>query len=181
MRLSRPSPLYYILPLATLPAFAADNPAAHQHGHATLQVVMEGPTLSVLLDSPAHNLLGFEHRPVTADEHHQLNQATEWLTTTPLLTGNGIVCEVQSADVATGLNEDDHEHSEHHSASDLGHFDVEVTQQISCNDQPDDGVWTSPLTEQFEHMQQLDVEWISPQGQGASRLTSRDRSFRVTP
>ena len=43
------------------PALAAD--AAHQHGVASLQVVVEGSTLNVSLDSPLDNLLGFERGP----------------------------------------------------------------------------------------------------------------------
>ena len=41
---------------------------AHQHGVARLEVVAEGPTLTVTLDSPLDNLVGFERGPRTAAE-----------------------------------------------------------------------------------------------------------------
>src|SRR5690554_4040508 len=39
--------------LAPLPANAADNPGAHQHGHAELQIAIDTNTADVFLRSPA--------------------------------------------------------------------------------------------------------------------------------
>ena len=68
---SRPSlrliPLV-LLSLASLPALAADeghdhhgNHPAHVHGVGKLDVALEGNTLTLHLDSPLINLVGFEH------------------------------------------------------------------------------------------------------------------------
>lgn len=45
---------------APLPALAAD---AHVHGHATLQVSVDGNRLLLEFTSPLDNLVGFEHAP----------------------------------------------------------------------------------------------------------------------
>jgi hypothetical protein len=45
---------------------AAEGP--HQHGAARLDVVVDGPALTVTLDSPLDNLLAFERAPRTAAE-----------------------------------------------------------------------------------------------------------------
>ncbi len=47
-------------------AACADGP--HQHGVASLQLVVEGNRLDITLDSPLDNLLGFEHGPRSAAE-----------------------------------------------------------------------------------------------------------------
>ena len=60
--------------LAPLPASAADNPGAHQHGHAELQIAIDTNSADVFLRSPAYNLLGFEHQPRTKQQHQQLKK-----------------------------------------------------------------------------------------------------------
>lgn len=69
-RFRSPLPLIplVLLSLASLPALAADeghdhhgNHPAHVHGVGKLDVALEGNTLTLHLDSPLINLVGFEH------------------------------------------------------------------------------------------------------------------------
>ena len=73
--------------LAPLTAGAANNPSAHQHGHAELQVAIDGNTADVFVRSPAYNLLGFEHEPRTEQQHQQLADLEPWLIQ-PLYTSD---------------------------------------------------------------------------------------------
>lgn len=57
-----------LLSLASLPALAADdahdhhgNHPAHVHGVGKLDVALEGNTLTLHLDTPLVNVVGFEH------------------------------------------------------------------------------------------------------------------------
>ena len=47
---------------------------AHVHGEATLHVVVEGNTVEIELQSPAMNLLGFEHSPETQQQKNGINR-----------------------------------------------------------------------------------------------------------
>lgn len=49
-------------------AVPAHGGEAHVHGHAGLGVAIEGQELTIEFDSPADNLLGFEHAPKSAAE-----------------------------------------------------------------------------------------------------------------
>lgn len=49
-------------------ALAADNPGAHEHGHARLQMAVEENRIDLMLNSPAYNLAGFEHGARTEAE-----------------------------------------------------------------------------------------------------------------
>ncbi|MEO7242822.1 MAG: DUF2796 domain-containing protein [Variovorax sp.] len=49
-------------------AQAADNPHAHVHGLAQMDVAVSGPTLSLHLEIPLDSLIGFERRPKNAAE-----------------------------------------------------------------------------------------------------------------
>ena len=52
---------------------------AHEHGHLTLNVVVEGQLLSVELEAPGMNILGYEHRPGTLAEQQQSDAQERWL------------------------------------------------------------------------------------------------------
>lgn len=52
---------------------------AHEHGVATLDVAVEAARLVLQFRSPALNLVGFEHRPRSAQDHAALSRAMEWL------------------------------------------------------------------------------------------------------
>lgn len=57
--------------LLALPAHAGE---AHVHGHASLGVAIEGQEVTIELDSPADNLLGFEHAPKSAAEQKRAGE-----------------------------------------------------------------------------------------------------------
>jgi len=48
---------------------------AHVHGAGRLGIVIEGNTVSLELDTPAHDVLGFEHAPRTAQQKAALETA----------------------------------------------------------------------------------------------------------
>ena len=64
--------------LGTPLAQAHDN-KAHVHGSAVLQVVMDGETVELALQSPLDNLVGFEHAPRTESQ-----KKARWR---PIMTG----------------------------------------------------------------------------------------------
>ena len=55
----------FALMVAAVPAAAAEQRRhdAHQHGGGRIDVAVEGGLLSVVLEVPAVNLVGFEHAP----------------------------------------------------------------------------------------------------------------------
>ncbi len=61
--------------LALLASVPATAEPAHEHGVAQLNVALDGSELVLFLESPAYNLVGFEHHPRDAAEREQLAQA----------------------------------------------------------------------------------------------------------
>ena len=74
--------LLFALPFALLPLAAAHaahdehehhdehaSLAAHEHGAAQLNVALEGQRLELALESPAMNLVGFEHAAVSSSDN----------------------------------------------------------------------------------------------------------------
>lgn len=95
----------------------------HVHGIAGLNLILEDKQLQLVLDSPAVNLLGFEHRPASDAEHASLNKAMESLKDgAHLFVFNAaadcrlVETRVSSALLETGPYGHDHRHSGDHIA-----------------------------------------------------------------
>jgi hypothetical protein len=60
--------------------------AAHEHGKVTVNLAVDGATLTAELDAPAINVVGFEHAPRDAAESARIDSVNRWLA-----AGAGIV------------------------------------------------------------------------------------------
>ena len=181
-----PPTLLLALGLAATPALAQANPRAHQHGHAELQAAFDGPLVDLLLESPAYNLLGFEHQPRTAEQKQKLDDLHQWLAGNALINTEDGRCRVVTSELHTGWEEADahaehgHPQHDHDHAHDnhTNHSDLEVTQSLHCEALSDAPAFATPLLEQFPALEHLNVQWVSAQGQGGTRLTRSDNRFR---
>ncbi|MBE95501.1 DUF2796 domain-containing protein [Marinobacter sp.] len=168
-------------------ALAADNPGAHEHGHARLQMAVEENRIDLMLNSPAYNLAGFEHGARTDAEKSRLADISRWLETTPLINTAAADCRVTAAAVELGGEEENHDGDTHHEDGhhdeehhgEATHREYDVSQQLECNRIDADQEFTSALMERFEGMAELTIEWVSPSGQGSARLTPSNRAFTV--
>ena len=102
---------------AMLPALAEEHRqfGAHEHGVGILNIAQEGAGIQIELDSPAVNIVGFEHAPNSEEEHETLDSALAKLrdgTALFILPGEA-GCRLMSADAKTPLA--DHEGGEAHS------------------------------------------------------------------
>jgi len=147
---------------------------AHEHGHATLNMVVEGNSVIADLEVPALSLLGFEHAPVSPEEiaavaalRQQLSGYRAVLDFPGLDCAQGDTAEVfrMSGDEAreeeqAGLPE---------AAGDHDHADVFLHYGISCNAVPVEAALT--LFADFPGVEEVLVQWISDLGQGGVELT----------
>ena len=164
---------------------SAENPGAHQHGHAELQMAYAGQTVELRALSPAYNLLGFEHEPRTEADHKTVEGALLWLKTTALINTTGKSCTLQSSEVDYAYAEghhDEHGHEDHHHAEhdEDTHSNIEVIQTLTCPAINARVPLISQVSERFPALEHLDVQWSGPEGQGALRLESGETRFRLT-
>ncbi|MCR8916108.1 DUF2796 domain-containing protein [Marinobacter panjinensis] len=186
-RASRTQPflaLGCLLAACTLPAatFAADNPGAHEHGHARLQLAIEKNSIDLMLTSPAYNLAGFEHEARTNEERNRLAEIKQWLNTTPLVNVDDASCRITAAAVELGGEDTDDTHGHDHHGDDekASHREYDVSQQLQCQGMGANREFRSALMEKFENLEELTVEWVSQSGQGSARLTPSNRAFTVS-
>lgn len=170
--------------LALLPLAAATATAwaegAHQHGVARLEVVADGASLSITLDSPLDNLLAFERGPRTEAERaavramaQRLQAAATLLQPTPAAGCRLRMVALQSgvidpALLATGPAAKAAAGQPHAPG---GHADLEASFSFDCS-QPQalKGVALGGLFQAFPRLHQLDVAVAAPGVQRGFRL-----------
>jgi hypothetical protein len=164
---------------------------AHVHGIAALNLALEGEEVHVELDSPAANIVGFEHAPSSEADHAALDKAVATLKDGDRLFrfNSEAGCRLEKAQVNSSLLEeehgehagehaddrghDKHDHEEHEKHEEEGetHSDIEAVYHFEC-DQP--GKLTQVTVELFEAFPgtgELKVQYVIENKQGAAELT----------
>lgn len=89
---------------------------SHEHGAANINLVIDGGTVFLELESPWNNLVGFEHSPSTESQHAAVDAAMETLFDPSSLFAfnDGAGCQAGSATIESTLDaEDSHDHDDH--------------------------------------------------------------------
>ncbi|MDI9780376.1 DUF2796 domain-containing protein [Pseudomonas putida] len=174
--------LLLALPLALLPlavAHAHDEHdhdhahgtlGAHEHGVAKLNAVLDGNTLELELDSPAMNLVGFEHmassdadKAKVAAVRQQLEQPLKLFA---LASAAGCKEDQQELESplfgdAAKADDDDGEHEKGHA-----HSDINAHYQLTCaTPEKLAQIDLTPLYKAFPATQKINVQLIGPNGQ----------------
>ncbi|MEX0604757.1 MAG: DUF2796 domain-containing protein [Marinobacter sp.] len=181
----RPLTLAFLSAVIFTPTFAAENPGAHVHGQASMQVALEGERIDVIFETPADNLVGFEYEPKTEAERKAVEDARQWLTSTPLVNTAASDCRVDQASVSTShdnhkdhRNHDDHGKHEdeahpdghgHHQKEAESHSEFEVSQRLICDGIEDANVVT-PLLTKYPSITALSIDWVTENSQSNIRL-----------
>lgn len=166
---------------------AHDNPGAHEHGAALLDVALEDRVLSIELHSPAINLVGFEHRPGNDAERAEIARARQALAAPLALFGlpNAARCTVNLNEQTSPLFDEDagHEHDEHehehedeHEAHGHGdHADIDARYRMTCAEAGQlEALDLTGFFETFPRTERLQVQLIGPSGQQGLQLEPGD-------
>jgi hypothetical protein len=155
---------------------------SHEHGKASMNVVLQGEILEVEIKTPAANILGFEHEPATDQQRQALAVAAAHLEKAEdlMLFSEGADCRLASAEVKSALlsrfeHESKHDHeSEHEHESDeeghRSHSDFELSYQFRCQKPEVLSGFSLELFQTYPLMKQLNVQSISPTGQRYQEL-----------
>ncbi|MFT5117198.1 MAG: hypothetical protein ACI9NY_000727 [Kiritimatiellia bacterium] len=171
----------------------------HVHGNATLFIAIEQQRILLEMESPAANILGFEHAPSTTAQKKKLKDSIATLSQySNLIQFSNISCQQISDDVEapfgknndTDHNDDSHhnkqdhaehptkdhsnEHSHEHEKQGSEHSDFHVHYVLECD---------APLTNQsatitafsaFKGFEKIKVNWLTDKQQGSQTLTPTD-------
>lgn len=174
-------------------AFASSEEAehrehdAHVHGVATMNIAVEDHEVAVELETPAMNILGFEHHPRSEADHQAVKDAVaslrrgeEWLILTPAAG-----CRLKTARVESALldsaeheeheepgdheeHEDEHAHDENH---DDTHSEFHVSYVFHCDNPGELNTVQANWFESFPGTERIELQAVTESRQVGGELT----------
>ena len=142
---------------------------AHDHGVASLDMVLEDGVLLIELLSPAINLLGFEHAPHSAAEQQQVAELRATLAAPQALFGLPPACRLAQQALSSPLLG-----TPSAGAADTGHSDIRASYRFDCGAAERLATLDfSALFQRFPATERIQVQLIAPAGQQGLELTPR--------
>lgn len=166
---------------------------AHVHGIAALSLALEGQEVQIELDSPAANIVGFEHAPSSESDHAALDKAVATLKDGERLFrfNEDAGCRMETAKVTSALLDEGHEkHEEHEEHAKEGHedaqhehegethSDIEAAYHFECDQPGKLKQMTVELFEAFPGMEKIEVQYVIESKQGATELTATNHAVK---
>lgn len=146
---------------------------AHEHGVASLNVALDGQTLEIQLQSPAMNLVGFEHEAKSDADKAKVTAARQHLEQPQALFALPIEakCALQDSELDSPLF-GGHAHDEHEHADEHGHSDIDASYRFACaNAEALQTLELGSFFGTFPGTEKLEVQLIGPSGQQGAELT----------
>jgi len=172
---------------------------SHTHGDASVSMVLEGSVITVELDTPLYNLLGFEHEADTATQKAIVLKAESVLSkgASLFMFNSDAGCSIlhDTISVELGHHEDkdahsdheddhegDHEDDEHEDdeAHDETHKDVVLQYEYQCQTPKALKNVTVNLFEHFENLTELDLVYLGPNTQKQAELSASKSRMNLT-
>ena len=148
---------------------------AHEHGVARLNAVLDGATLELEFESPAMNLVGFEHAPSSDADKAKVAAARQQLEQPLKLfaLASAAGCKEENQELESPLfgnapdaKDDDGDGHAH------GHSEIHAHYQLTCTTPAKlTQIDLSPLFKTFPQTQKVNVQLIAPNGQKGVEIT----------
>ena len=165
----------------------AEIQKAHVHGLATLNLALENEVMEIHFESPAANVIGFEHKARSAKEKQAVEQTKTVLKSPKLMFSFvGTDCELKATTVDISevvdsehehhshsenhSHSEHHKHSEHHNHSSGHHSEIKSSYRFNCKDAGDLNYVSIGLFELFPGIEKINVLWVTETKQGAELL-----------
>lgn len=161
--------------------------SAHEHSAAKVGVVQEGTQLVFEFESPAYDIVGFEHAPSTKAEKQAIRKAVDALVhSSRLLEINTEArCNLEHVEINSPLSEvDEHEHHDEHDkheehdehdeehASET-HSEFHISYQFHCEKPADLKNLRLTVFTHYASLKEIEAVWVTEQGQGSAELSPR--------
>jgi hypothetical protein len=168
---------------------------AHVHGKASINLVLDDQSLFIEFESPAYNLVGFEHEPKDQIQQKEVQDTLSLLSKPRKVFGFSAQagCLVGSVSVTTtmagvGKNtvgyEEEHHEEEHHDHSDgdstnkESHSEFKANYLMTCSEPEKLRTIEFKLFKEFLGLKSVQVQWINGEGQGYIELNAESSKLK---
>ena len=157
---------------------------AHVHGHGRLNIALEDKTMSMELEVPAADVVGFEHEPQTPEQKAALDEAKAKLAAgLSLFTPSSAAgCAQTSAKVMTEADHDEEErHDAHHAhEAEHQHSEFHADYAFECASPSQITSISFDYFTVFPNAEALNVSLISAKGQASYEVVRGKPSLDLT-
>jgi hypothetical protein len=163
---------------------------AHLHGYAELTLALEGSALEISFESPAANIVGFEHKP-TSNEQLQVIDSAQQILSTPaelfsLSAGNCSLTEMNTdfpailndQAFASGNSESAHNESAH-KAEQESHSEITASYKFHCPQGEKLNTIGVNLINRFPRIEKIKAMWLTATKQAAVELTAKSNLIQI--
>lgn len=153
----------------------------HVHGEAVLNIVLDGHTLYIELNSAAINLIGFEHAPNNDAQKAALATAQQTLASADrLFHFTATTCLLKNVEIeAPYMERHEHHEHQHHPEAPHEHADFHASYTFHCEQANDLTAISIKLFSLFPAIQAIKAQWIFQGKQGSVSLTADNHTLRV--
>ena len=161
---------------------------SHQHGLAELRLLLEEQRIEIEFESPAFNLVGFEHKASNPEEKSLVRNVEAILASpAPLMSLKGGACSLGSSQVDVSSiigGDDEHDHEAKHEHQDkhehayedkTSHADISASYSFSCDNLRGLKYVEVNFFDIFSGLESIKGVWVSETSQGAAQLTDSNR------
>ena len=197
--------LFVIFLAGVFKTLAQGSLEAHVHGKASLNIVLDDQSLFIEFESPAYNLVGFEHEPKDQLQHKEVQDSLSLLSGPKKVFGfsDQAGCLVERFSVTTTMagvgknkvgyeeehHEEEHHEEEHHEEEHHYHSDGDSTNKEShsefkanylmiCSEPEKLRTIEFKLFKEFLGLKSVQVQWINGEGQGYIELNAESSKLK---
>ncbi|WP_088346838.1 MULTISPECIES: DUF2796 domain-containing protein [Rhodomicrobium] len=177
--------------IASVPAMAAEEHrelGPHEHGHGRLNIVIEGKRVSMELEVPGADIVGFEHEASTTEQKATVTKAKATLADALKIFKFPAAAHCKLADAKVAIQAEDEHENEHEAAEakdgdkaegeaeggEHHHSEFHVTYAIDCGAPEKLTGIDFKYFDHFAGAQELDINLVTAKGQTHYEVT-RDK------
>lgn len=151
---------------------------AHQHGHGTLNIAIEGARVTLELEVPGDDIVGFEHAAKTKGQRTAIDKAKALLSAPLSLFGFPAAagCTMKLADVKIEGGQEDSDAKSNvgnkgQADHDHAHSEFRGDYALECSSVVNLTSIDFPYFRTFKKAEELEVNIITPKGQSKFEVT----------
>lgn len=153
--------------MSSAPAFA-ESLSAHVHGHAKVTMAVDDAQVTVEVEAPLASVVGFETEPATDEQRAAMSDAEGKLNSPETLFSFPEAAGCENAEKEVEVERED-DHAEFH-----------ATYTFRCSNTAAIDAVETTLMSNFDKMEEVDVEFATPAGQGAVELERGDTRIALS-
>ena len=148
---------------------------SHLHGTAQLTLALEGNALEISFESPAANIVGFEHKATDEKQIKVVKQAKQKLQAADLFSFSGSDCSLKKTEIdMSSVIEEGHQHNDRE-----GHSEISANYRYECSTREKLETVSVNLMSRFPAVKTLEVRWLTYRQQGATKLQAQSNLIRI--